>query len=128
MVLGTTLALNALLQRKGARVVLVTTSGFEDVLFIQRMNRRYHYSFDWVKTEPLVDRCDCLNVQERIDSHGRPLVPLTFAEMERLEKSIRERIMVQADQDVAVAVSLLFSYLNPEHVRSGNNQEHGALL
>src|SRR6516225_5496114 len=84
IVLGTTLGLNALLQRKGARVIFVTTAGFEDVLFIQRMNRRYHYSFEWVKPKPLAERRDCLGVQERLDAQGRVLVPLREEEMERL--------------------------------------------
>ena len=91
LVLGTTLGLNALLQRKGARVIFVTTAGFEDVLFIQRMNRRHHYSFEWKKPEPLVERCDCLGVDERIDSRGRVLVPLASEEMERLGDEIAER-------------------------------------
>jgi N-methylhydantoinase A len=55
IVLGTTLGLNALLQRQGARVIFVTTAGFEDVLFIQRMNRRHHL-VQWVKPKPLAER------------------------------------------------------------------------
>jgi N-methylhydantoinase A len=114
-VLGTTLGLNALLQRKGARVIFVTTAGFEDVLFIQRMNRRYHYSFEWVKPKPLAERRDCLGVQERLDAQGRVLVPLREEEMERLASQISLRVAESPAQDVAIAVCLLFSYLNPEH-------------
>src|SRR6266702_1452518 len=83
IVLGTTLGLNALLQRKGARVIFITSAGFEDILFIQRMNRRHHYSFDWVKPKPLAERRDCLGARERIDSRGRVLQALTLDEMER---------------------------------------------
>jgi len=115
IVLGTTLGINALLQRKGARVIFVTTAGFEDVLFIQRMNRRHHYSFEWEKPEPLVKRYDCLGIQERIDARGRVQVPLGSGEMQRLAGSIEERLQESPGQDVSIAVCLLFSYLNPEH-------------
>src|ERR1700728_3845753 len=100
MVLGTTLGINALLQRKGARVIFVTTAGFEDVLFIQRMNRRHHYSFEWEKPEPLVKRYDCLGIHERIDSRGRVQVPLSSGEMQRLAGQIEERRSESPGQDV----------------------------
>ena len=115
LVLGTTLGLNALLQRKGATVIYVTTKGFEDVLFIQRMNRRYHYSYDWVKPAPLVERRNCLSVHERIDARGRVLVRLTPEEMEDLARSIAECLTQYSGQDVVIALCLLFSYLNPQH-------------
>ena len=115
IVLGTTLGLNALLQRKGARVIFVTTAGFEDVLFIQRMNRRYHYSFDWVKPWPLAERRDCLGVYERIDSHGRVLQALSAEEMERLANEIEQKLPETPQKDIAIAICFLFSYLNPEH-------------
>ncbi|MGH9511391.1 MAG: hydantoinase/oxoprolinase family protein [Terriglobales bacterium] len=115
VVLGTTLGLNALLQRGGARVIFVTTAGFEDVLFIQRMNRRYHYSFDWVKPKPLVEHRDCLGVRERIDAHGKVLVPLNSPEMHRLANEIEVALAHRPAQDTSIAVCLLFSYLNPEH-------------
>jgi N-methylhydantoinase A len=66
LMLGTTVATNALLQRQGAHVLFLTTRGFEDVPFIQRMNRRYHYSLTWTKPTPPVERCNCLGVRERI--------------------------------------------------------------
>ena len=56
LILGTTVATNALLQRSGARVLFVTTKGFRDIPFIQRINRRYHYSLEWTKPKPLVER------------------------------------------------------------------------
>jgi len=115
IVLGTTLGLNALLQRKGARVIFVTTAGFEDVLFIQRMNRRHHYSFEWKKPDPLVQRRDCLGIRERIDAHGRVQVPLSPEEMARLAGIIDERLQESPGQDISIAVCLLFSYLNGEH-------------
>jgi N-methylhydantoinase A len=115
IVLGTTLGLNALLQRKGARVIFVTTAGFEDVLFIQRMNRRHHYSFEWEKPAPLVKRYDCLGIQERMDARGRVQIALSSAEMERLASSIEDRLKESPGEDVSIAVCLLFSYLNPGH-------------
>ena len=115
IVLGTTLGLNALLQRKGARVIFITSAGFEDVPFIQRMNRRHHYSFDWVKPKPLAERRDCLGAGERIDSRGRVLQALTHDEMERLGKEIQQRLEEAPQNDVAIAICFLFSYLNPEH-------------
>ena len=115
LVLGTTLGLNAMLQRKGANVIYVTTAGFEDTLFIQRMNRRYHYSFEWVKPAPLVERCNCLGINERMNSRGRVLVPLTTREIEALAGQIEKRLHASEQQDVAIAICLLFSYLNPEH-------------
>jgi len=115
IVLGTTLGLNALLQRKGARVIFVTTAGFEDVLFIQRMNRRYHYSFEWVKPAPLVERRNCLGIRERIDARGRVLVLLASEEMEKLAGEIDACLRQSPPQDTSIAICLLFSYLNPEH-------------
>ena len=49
LVLGTTISTNALLQRRGARVVYLTTAGFEDIPYIQRINRKYHYDLAWIK-------------------------------------------------------------------------------
>ena len=115
IVLGTTLGLNALLQRHGARVIFVTTAGFEDVLFIQRMNRRHHYSFEWEKPEPLVKRYDCLGIRERIDARGRVQISLGSGEMERVASNIEKRLQESPGQDASIAVCLLFSYLNPEH-------------
>jgi N-methylhydantoinase A len=115
VVLGTTLGLNALLQRQGARVIFITTAGFEDVLFIQRMNRRHHYSFEWVKPAPLVERRNCLGIQERIDAHGKVLLPLRPEEMERVGNEVERRLAESPVQDTAIAVCLLFSYVNSEH-------------
>jgi N-methylhydantoinase A len=118
VVLGTTLGLNALLQRQGARVIFITTAGFEDVLFIQRMNRRHHYSFEWVKPAPLVERRNCLGIQERIDAHGKVLLPLRPEEMERVGSEVERRLAESPVQDTAIAVCLLFSYINSEHERA----------
>ena len=110
VVIGTTIGINAVLTRRGARVVYLTTRGFEDIPFIQRINRRYHYDFTWRKPTPMVRRADCVGASERIDEEGRAVEPLDV-------EALRETILrtVPADEPVAVAVCYLFSYLNPEH-------------
>jgi N-methylhydantoinase A len=113
LVLGTTVGTNALLERKGARLAYITTAGFEDVPFIQRGNRKFHYDLHWIKPHPFVARADCLGVAERIDYRGRIDTPLQMAENFDLENELQRRI--SNDDLQAVAVSLLFSYLNPEH-------------
>ena len=114
LLVGTTVATNALLERKGARVLYLTTAGFEDVLFIQRGNRRFHYDLTWVKPDPLPTRQDSIGVRERIDKDGTVLDELTDAEIERVSDLVRKRL-AEYDGDVAIAVNLLFSYANPSH-------------
>ncbi|MEZ5098805.1 MAG: hydantoinase/oxoprolinase family protein [Thermoleophilia bacterium] len=110
VVVGTTIGINAVLTRRGARVVYLTTDGFQDVPFIQRINRKYHYDFSWKKPEPLVHRPDCIGVVERLDEEGRELEPI---DLDALERELAERIA--AGDPPAVAVCYLFSYLNPAH-------------
>ena len=113
IVVATTLGINAVLTRSGARVVFVTTKGFEDIPFIQRISRKHHYDYRWRKPRPLLDRQDCLGVSERLDEEGTELAPLDADELERL---VRSRLNGNgAAGSVAVAVCYLFSYLNPEH-------------
>ena len=115
LILGTTVATNALIQRKGAHVVYVTTEGFEDVLYIQRMNRRYHYSYEWTKPLPFVARRDCIGIRERINAKGEILVELEADSMEQLALRIERSLSGRSAENSAIAVSLLFSYLNPAH-------------
>src|SRR5580692_613732 len=82
--LGTTVATNALLERKGATVAYVTTAGFRDVPFIQRGNRKFHYDMSWVKPKPLVKRRHCFEITERIDTYGQVVTPLDETEVRRL--------------------------------------------
>src|SRR5215216_4881572 len=113
--IGTTVATNALLQRNGATVIFVTTQGFEDIPHIQRMNRKYHFSLKWTKPRPLVERRNCLGVAERLDFHGQTLIPLTDEALEDLAGRIAQRIADCPEGDTAIAVCLLFSYVNPAH-------------
>jgi N-methylhydantoinase A len=108
--LGTTVATNAMLERKGATVAYVTTKGFRDVPFIQRGNRRYHYDMSWLKPTPLVHRRHCFELTERLDAKGNVLTPLDEAEVRALASHIRDLPDIQA-----VAICMLFSYANPSH-------------
>ncbi|MCY7301776.1 MAG: hydantoinase/oxoprolinase family protein [Thermoleophilia bacterium] len=111
VVVGTTIGINAVLTRRGARVMYLTTEGFEDVLHIQRINRKHHYDFHWRKPTPLAHRPDCIGVRERLDEEGRVLEPI---DLEALARSI-EDVLENGGEQPAVAVCFLFSYLNPEH-------------
>jgi len=108
--LGTTVATNAVLERKGATVAYVTTLGHRDVVFVQRGNRKFHYDMSWVKPKPLVKRRHCFEVNERIDAYGNVVAPLDDAEV----RDIARRIAAIPEIE-AVAICLLFSYLNPTH-------------
>jgi N-methylhydantoinase A len=109
LICGTTVGTNALLQRKGGSVALVTTAGFEDVLEIGRQARPQLYNLLFEKPEPLVPRPRRLGLRERLDSNGRILVPVSAAEVKRI---VREVVRSGAD---SVAVCLLFSFVNPAH-------------
>ena len=84
VVIGTTVATNALLQRRGARVLFVTTAGFEDVPFIGRLDKEELYNLHWRKPAPLVSRRDCYGIPERIGHDGSVLVPLTESALDDL--------------------------------------------
>jgi N-methylhydantoinase A len=104
---GTTVGTNALLQRKGARVALITTSGFEDVIEIGRQARPRLYDFFFDRIEPLVSREMRFGVNERTDADGRILQSPSPTELTRLEELVRD-----AAPD-AIAISFLFSFANP---------------
>src|SRR6266403_5162930 len=106
---GTTVGTNALLQRKGARVALITTVGFEDVIEIGRQARPRLYDFFFDRIAPLVPRELRFGVKERTDAEGRVLERPSEAELTRLREAVR---LAKAD---AIAISLLFSFANPEN-------------
>lgn len=106
---GTTIGTNALLQRKGARVALITTSGFEDVIEIGRQARPCLYDFFFDRIAPLVGAEMRFGVKERTDTEGRVLEQPSDAELARVREAVR-----RANPD-AVAISLLFSFANPEN-------------
>ncbi|MFQ5837537.1 MAG: hydantoinase/oxoprolinase family protein [Thermoplasmata archaeon] len=106
---GTTLATNAVIEGKGAPTALVTTAGFEDLLIIGRQRRPRLYDLRSTRPRDLVAREATFGLQERLDSEGRVLKPLTEEEV----AALIDRIKALGIQ--SVAVSLLFSFLNPEH-------------
>ena len=106
---GSTVATNAVLERKGARTALVTTKGFEDVLEIGRQNRVGLYDFMATRPEPLVPPEWRLGAAERVDSEGRALQPLSQADAAALAQRIK------SGDIESVAVCFLFSFLNPAH-------------
>ena len=106
---GTTLATNALIERKGARTALLTTEGFRDVLEIRHENRFEQYDVNIDLPPPLVPRRLRLPVRERIDAQGNVLVPLD-------EASVTRALDLIAAQNIeALAVGFLHSFTNPEH-------------
>ena len=113
IVVGTTVATNAVLQRAGARVIFVTTAGFEDVPFIGRLDKAELYNLNWKKPKPLVRRSDCFGVCERVTHEGEILIPLDSASVQALVEFVRVRM--EQTPDLAVAISLLFAYVRPEH-------------
>src|SRR5437588_12834325 len=94
--IGTTLATNAVLERKGAMVAYVTTKGHRDVPFIQRGNRKFHYDMSWVKPKPLVKRRHCFELTERVDNSGKVITSLDPAEVRRVGASIRALPEIEA--------------------------------
>jgi len=108
--IGTTVATNALLEGKGARVGYVTTRGFRDVPFIGRGNRRHHYDLAWVKPKPFMLRRDAFEVDERVGPSGEVITALDEDEV----RALADRIGA-AGEIGAVAVVLLHSYLTPDH-------------
>jgi N-methylhydantoinase A len=108
---GTTVGTNALLERRGARSALVTTEGFRDVLEIGRQARPQLYDLDGVRPPPLVPQELRFGVTERVAASGEVLVKLEEESLSRLFKKLK-RARVES-----VAVSLLFSFIHPEHER-----------
>ncbi len=107
---GSTVATNALLERKGARVVLVTTAGFEDLLALRRQDRASLYDLGRHHPPPLVPRERVVGVRERMGSAG-VVSALT-------EEALAETVAaVRALEPEAVALSLLFAFRHPEHER-----------
>jgi N-methylhydantoinase A len=106
---GSTVATNAILERKGARTALITTQGFRDLLAIGRQNRPDLYALQPRLPPPLIPRERCFEVPERLDPTGRVLVPLDLNALDRVLDEIA-RLGVES-----VAVCFLYSYVNPAH-------------
>ncbi|MBI4318833.1 MAG: hydantoinase/oxoprolinase family protein [Chloroflexi bacterium] len=108
---GSTVATNACVERKGARVGLLTTKGFRDILYIRRQERKFIYDLFQEISIPLVPRNLTLEVDERVDRYGKVRVEMIGEEARLLVRKLKE-LGVEA-----IAVSLLFSFANPIHER-----------
>ena len=110
LVHGTTVATNALLERRGARVALVTTAGFEDLLWLRRQDRAALYDLARDHPPPLVARGDVVGARERMGPAG-VVEALSERELARVTAAVR------ALAPESVAVALLFAFRHPEHER-----------
>jgi N-methylhydantoinase A/oxoprolinase/acetone carboxylase beta subunit len=108
---GTTLATNAIIERKGAVTALVTTAGFRDSIEMAYENRFEQYDIFIEKPDPLVPRTLRYTVPERMDARGGVRLALDEAAVERLAGTLR------ADKVESVAIGFLHSYANPAHER-----------
>jgi N-methylhydantoinase A len=108
---GTTLATNAIIERKGARTALITTEGFRDVIAMGNESRYDQYDLNIVLPEPLVPRYLRLTVPERLDNTGKILRPLD-------EAAVRALIPVLQQENVeSIAIGLLHAFVDPVHER-----------
>ena len=106
---GTTLATNAIIERKGARTALITTQGFRDVIAMGNESRYDQYDLNITLPEPLVPRHLRLAVPERLDNEGNVLLPLD-------ETAVRALLPVLRDAGVqSLAVGFLHAFVNPQH-------------
>ena len=106
---GSTVATNALIERKGARIGLLVTRGFRDIVFLQRQDREEMYDLKLEKPQAIVARDDVFEITERLDARGNVLTTLD-------EASVLTAIAaLQSSGITSVAVSLLHSYTNPAH-------------
>ena len=109
LVHGTTIASNAVLEEQGARIGLITTTGFRDELEIRRLGRPGVYNVFWQRTPPLIPRRRRLEVSERLTVRGEVETPLN-------DEEVRQAILSLKRQGVeAIAVAFLHSYVNPSH-------------
>jgi len=104
---GTTVATNTLLERKGAKIALITTKGFEDVIEIGRQDREELYNLFWQRPEPLVSGQFRFGVDERADFEGRILKRVKIEEVKKLFAKLK-KLNVEG-----IAISFLNSYVNP---------------
>ena len=109
LVCGTTVGTNALLQRRGGSVALVTTAGFEDVIEIGRQARPRLYDFFADRPQSLVPRARRFGLRERVAADGRAIQRPTSAELDRMARLVRR------SGANSVAVCLLFSFAHPAH-------------
>ena len=106
---GTTVVINALTERKGAKVGLITTKGFRDSIEIGRGNRPDFFNLRYKKPAPFVERYLRREIVGRMDYHGNEVTPLDLSSLDETLELFR------AEGIEAIAISLLHAYANPEH-------------
>ncbi len=106
---GTTVATNAILEKKGVKTALITTKGFTDIIEIGRQNRLNLYSFYPERVEPLIPKDYRFGIRERLNSEGKIITPLKVDDLLSIIKKVQD-LGIES-----VAVSLLFSFFNPKH-------------
>ena len=106
---GTTVATNALLERKGAKIAFITNKGFEDIIYIGRQNRKRLYDLHYKREKPLVEEENRYGLDCRINARGEIIKDLETKELENIIKELKNKDIK------SVAISLLFSFLNNSH-------------
>jgi len=107
---GSTIAANALIQRRGARTALITTKGFRDVPFIQRQDKSVVYDMFYQKPVPLIGRDMVFEIEERMTADGNVATVLDEEQVAKLVDRLRQEFEVES-----IAVCLLHAYANPAH-------------
>src|SRR5690606_3320541 len=118
---GTTLATNALIERRGARTAFITSDGFRDVIEMRNEGRFEQYDLTIQLPTPLIPRCDRFALKGRLDASGRELVALDLAGLAGIIEAIRDGGFT------SVAVGLMHSYRNGAHERAVREQVRQAL-
>src|SRR3954471_10787739 len=107
---GTTVAINTILERSGARCALLTTQGFRDIYEIGRVNRPESYNLFFRRHEPLISRELRFEIRERMDSQGKVLIKLDEDQVRAIVDEV-----VKTEKVQAIAILFLHSYRNPVH-------------
>lgn len=109
---GTTVATNTLLEGTGAKTAFITNKGLRDILLIGRQAREQLYSVCPHKARELITADDCYEIDARVDASGQQITSLTSEEMQKLQQRL------QANGFEAIAVCMLFSFLNDDHEKA----------
>lgn len=106
---GTTIGTNSIIERRGAKTILITTHGFRDVLLAQRGGREEIYNLDWEPQLPTIRRRDIYTVRERMDYRGKELVPLDEDGVKNIAKVAKE-LGIES-----IGICFINSFVNPAH-------------
>jgi len=109
---GSTVATNTLLERKGARIALITSRGFEDVILIGRQSRKFLYNLTGEADDHLVSPSNCFGLSERTLSSGRIFKKISLKELRNIRAKLKSKKIE------AVAIALINSYKNPHNETS----------